>query len=475
MRAIGYSLESAIADLVDNSISATAKTLTLRYSPYAGEPYVALLDDGTGMTSQELTAAMRHGSQNPDVKRDTGDLGRFGLGMKTASLSQCTQLTVITAKAGRISAARWDLDVIAETERWTLLLLDSHELAELPLVDQLRNQRSGTLVVWKNLDRLSAGEASVEAGLSEGMIRVRNHLALVFHRFLDDAGPARIQIKMNADPVPARDPFLMAHRSTQRLPAENIEIAGSIVRAQAFILPHYSRLKPEELELAGGEEGLRRQQGFYVYRNRRLIIWGTWFRLARQEELTKLARVQVDMTNDLDHLWVLDVMKSEVHPPVEVRQNLRRIIERIGEGSRRVYTFRGRRTNTGTRVHLWDRIEAREGVSYRINRAHPLIIALGQNLDDDDLPLLESVMQEAEDMLPVESLYADMASDKTQVHQTRELTFEQLSDLAGQLLDAAGPEQELRANLLNNLATLEPFFLYPDETLSIVNRLRDES
>src|SRR5436190_23719558 len=133
MRAVGYSLESAVADLIDNSISAGARTIRLRYSPY-DEPYVAIIDDGSGMSPEQLTSAMRHGSQSPDVDRSPNDLGRFGLGLKTASLSQCRQLTVVTLNSGQTSAARWDLDTIAATEKWTLLLLDQQEIAALPFI-----------------------------------------------------------------------------------------------------------------------------------------------------------------------------------------------------------------------------------------------------------------------------------------------------------------------------------------------------
>jgi hypothetical protein len=473
MRAVGYSLESAVADIVDNSISAGARLIRLRFSPY-DEPYVAIIDDGSGMDPGELKEAMRHGSQNPNDERSPDDLGRFGLGLKTASLSQCRQLTVATLKGGQLSAARWDLDVIATTERWTLLLLDQQEIWKLPFFDVLQSQGRGTLVLWRALDRLSLGEESVEAGLGEGMVRVREHLALVFHRFLSQDGHRRgIEISVNEDPVPPRDPFLIWHKATQTLPEERIRIAGSVVAVQPYILPHYSKLAPKELELAGGEEGLRRQQGFYVYRNRRLIIWGTWFRLARQEELTKLARVRVDMPNSLDHLWTLDIKKSAAHPPIEVRQGLRRIVERIAEGSRRVYTYRGRKASDDRIVHVWERVEGRLGISYRINREHPMVRSITNGLDDSDLILFESVLKGLEEMFPAEALYADMASDKRHVRQWPEPSEEDLADLAGQLLDACGGDPTLRSNLLSNLGLLEPFSHVPDITRAIVARMQD--
>lgn len=474
MRAVGYSLESAIADLIDNSISAGSHTVRVRFSPY-GEPYIAIIDDGSGMDPEELICAMRHGSRNPKDVRSANDLGRFGLGMKTASLSQCRELTVVSLKTGQLAAARWDLDVVIATEKWTLLLLDPSEIKALPLVDMLSSQGRGTMIVWRRLDRLSAGEGSMETALGGGMVRVREHLALVFHRFLSEEGQSgRMDLSINENPVAPLDPFLTWHRATRKLPEEQIRVENSRVLVQPYILPHYSKLDPKELELAGGEEGLRRQQGFYVYRNRRLIIWGTWFRLARQEELTKLARVRVDMQNSLDHLWTLDIKKSVAHPPLEVRQNLRRIVERIAEGSRRVYKYRGRRSNEDGWIHIWDRTEGRDGISYLINREHPIITSVVGKLDDEDLGLFHSVLKGLEEMFPVEALYADMASDRRHVRQRPDPSEEELADLAGQLLDACGTNRVSKSNLLSNLHLLEPFSHHPDITRTIVARMQGE-
>jgi hypothetical protein len=471
MRAVGYSLESAVADIIDNSVSAKARHIRLRFSPYR-EPYVAIIDDGCGMKPDELRAAMRHGSTNPGDTRSATDLGRFGLGLKTASLSQCRQLTVVTLRRGQLSAARWDLDVISRTQKWTLLLLDPKDIQTLPFIDALMAQETGTVVLWRSLDRLSAGEESIEAGLGEGMVRVREHLALVFHRFLE--GDGKISMAINEDPIVGRDPFLTWHRATQILPEERIRIDGGVVAIQPYILPHYSKLAAKELELAGGEEGLRRQQGFYVYRNRRLIIWGTWFRLARQEELTKLARVRVDTPNSLDHLWTLDIKKSTAHPPIQIRTGLRRIVERIAEGSRRVYTYRGRRTGEDGVVHVWDRFEERSTISYKINRDHPIVTSVAAKLDETDLALFGSLLKGVEEMFPAEALYADMASDRRQVHQRPIVSEEELADLAGRLLDACGTDAALRTNLLSHLTLLEPFSHFPELTRAIISRIQNE-
>jgi hypothetical protein len=474
MRAVGYSLESALADIIDNSVSAAARNIEIRFSPY-NAPYVAVIDDGLGMTASELVEAMRHGSRNPNDARTGMDLGRFGLGLKTASLSQARQLTVISLKNGVLSGARWDLDVIADTQRWTLLLLGKEDIKSSHFFDELRKKSHGTIAIWKHLDRLADAEGSVELGLREGMTRVRQHLALVFHRFLsDEVRSARITLTMNLDPVEPVDPFLTWHSATQQLPTQHILVNGADIAVQPYILPHYTKLTPDELLLAGGEEGLRRQQGFYIYRSRRLIIWGTWFRLARQEELTKLARVRVDIPNSLDSLWTLDIKKSAASPPLEVRRNLSSIIGRIADGSGRVYRFRGRRTSGDKFVHMWDRREGRHGVMYSLNREHPLFAAHLQSLDDLDRTAFSDLIATIEAMLPVEAIYADLAGDKVGIEQRPAYTVEQLADLAGRLLDAVGRETAARTNLLSQLSLLEPFSFYPEESMSIIQRLTNE-
>ena len=180
------------------------------------------------------------------------------------------------------------------------------------------------------------------------------------------------------------------------------------------------------------------------------------------------------MPNSLDHLWTLDIKKSVAHPPFEVRQNLRRILDRIAEGSRRVYTYRGRRSNEDGWVHIWDRTEGRDGISYRINREHPLITSAESRLDENDLELFHSALKGLEEMFPVEALYADMASDKRHIRQRPDSSEEELSDLAGQLIDACGTDKVSRSNLLSSLRLLEPFFHYPDITRAIVARMQGE-
>jgi len=155
-RALGYSLEAAVADLLDNSISADATQIKIQFWAL-DDPYMFFVDNGHGMSSDDATNAMQYGSKSPLEARTANDMGRFGLGLKTASLSQCRNLTVVTCKEGVYSARRWDLDIINIRKKWILLDLDMEQMESLPGFNELRIFESGTLVIWKNFDRLSAG------------------------------------------------------------------------------------------------------------------------------------------------------------------------------------------------------------------------------------------------------------------------------------------------------------------------------
>lgn len=431
-RAIGYSLESAISDIIDNSISAQATLITIKFFPI-GQPYISILDNGNGMSSKELNIAMQYGSKNPNEKRDTNDLGRFGLGLKTASLSQCRTLTVISLKDGKLSGRRWNLDYVIKTGKWSLILIDKDEMGEMPLFNELIKCGKGTLVIWQNLDRLSAGDSNFVTTFGLKMDIVREHIALVFHRFLSgEQGLKKIDITINNNAIKAADPFLIK-KSTQLMDEERILVHGQIITVKPYILPHISKLTEAEVKELGGKDGLRKKQGFYIYRNKRLLVWGTWFKLMRQGDLSKLARVQVDIPNSLDDLWTLDIKKSTAIPPEIVKKNLGTIIEKIAEGSKRTWTFRGKKEIDDSKIHMWNRLKTREkGIIYEINRDYPLIEKI-ESLNMESKNLLEQLLLQIEGNLPLNSLYIDLTNDE-KIENELKLSEKTLNELLNQFL-----------------------------------------
>jgi hypothetical protein len=469
MRAIGYSPATAIADLVDNSITAQASTVDVRFPP--GRPSaIGILDDGTGMSHADLLEAMRHGSRSPTEHRVATDLGRFGLGLKTASLSQCRRLTVVTRKLGHTAALVWDLEEVKRSENWTVGVLGPGEIENVPFVHELG--RSGTLVVWEDLDRIAAGDLGDGAVVGARMREVSDHLSLVFHRFLAGSRPELV-IRINGRPLPAFDPFLETEGS-EHGPEETIRVDGENVTLQAFTLPHISRLTRAQIDKAGGEHGLRRQQGFYIYRSKRLLTWGTWFRLFKQEELTKLTRVRVDIPNSLDHFWSLDIKKSSASPPAAIRERLKGLVPTMVRSSRQANQYRGTvNVRKGIRP-VWLRVEDRDGIRYEIDRNHPVIAALRASLDDGVQGDLDSVLAAISMSLPVEGLYNDRANDR--MGHRREgpepqVAADTLELLARQVLEAFASHPQEQRRKLEELSVMEPFALFPDITQKLRERL----
>lgn len=414
IRAIGYSLSTALADLVDNSITARAKTIQILSNLEAPDFKIGILDDGVGMTEGELLEAMRLGSRSPLEEREQSDLGRFGLGLKTASFSQCRMLTVVTRTKGATAIAQWDLDRIAESNKWQIQVLDNP--VSIPWMELLGER--GTLVVW---EKLVLGTDDGDSGRKTSdfvrqMDEARSHLELVFHRFLSgEPGRRSVSILMNDRSLEPFDPFHSKHPATIAGPKERIRVAHKDVLVQAFTLPHHGKVTPAEWDRYGRTEGYLRNQGFYVYRERRLIIYGTWFGLARQTELTKLARVRIDMPNVLDGAWKIDVKKASAQLPLPVRSRLRRIIEPLGAASRMVYRARGRKLIERNRIPFWNRIQNKNEISYRINDEHPMIVDLLSRLPPDVRFDLLRVVEVAGASLPMDALFADLGGNTTLV------------------------------------------------------------
>lgn len=414
IRAVGYTFPTALADIIDNSISADAGQIQI-VAPPDEETFVAILDDGQGMSAETATHAMRLAGTSPTTARGGNDLGRFGLGLKTASLSQCRSLTVASKKQGEsLVAYEWDLDVLATTKSWSLLELSPAEIENLPCIGLLKAQESGTLVLWRKLDRLLPDTSRSELDLAEELARAKEHIGLVFHRFISGDTGRPLVISVNGREVIGADPMIEANTATMPSPVQSLSIDGKTVTVRAFTLPHRNKLSEKEITTAQIGGSFRDSQGFYVYREKRLVIWGTWFRIVPKQELGKLARVRVDIPNSLDHLWALDIKKAQAMPPPPVREQLKRIADRIVAPSRRVFTYKGRNLGPTEVVRLWNHIDERGEFHYELNRSHPMVASLKKAVQD--LPhaksLLEELLAMAERGFPVDDVYSRLGQDQ---------------------------------------------------------------
>lgn len=450
MRSVGYSLEAAVADLIDNSISAGARRIEIDVEP-TGAHHIAILDDGEGMSPESAIEALRLAGSSGE--RAATDLGRFGLGLKTASLSQARRLTVVTKNAGIVTALRWDIDHIKQSGRWSLLRLSHNEVAHLHWADRLDQQDSGTLVLWEQLDLLLGDAPDPGEFVRLRVEPLMGSLALVFHRYLHGRRGG-IHLKVNGNTVRALDPFLTSNPRTQASPTEIIAIGGAEVSVTAFTLPHVSGLTAEERKRPDLGERMRESQGFYIYRNQRLISHGHWYGLARMDDISKQTRVQVDVPNSIDHLWQLDIKKSRAEPPATFKTELRRLMSGVVEKGKRVYTYRGRKDRGLETVHLWDKVRERDGVRYEVNLQNPLVAVLMSNLPTSEASQLVRLLELISDSFPAHDLFAEMAGNSPVVVAQRD--EEAAIDSLRLFRDSTGGRAEVEA-VVAMLAHVEPF------------------
>ncbi len=477
LRSFGYSPETALADLLDNSISAKAVNIEVSFVWDGVESHVAVVDDGDGMTAATLMEAMRPGSISPLEARRSTDLGRFGLGLKTASFSQARELTVLTCPESdtEVHIRRWDLDVVSGTGQWRLLKTPSPQAEHY--IERVR-AGGGTAVVWSKCDRLLGDvEKDVEKANDRFLLvaaQVRAHLGMTFHRFLEGRGARRIAVNDNA--VKPWDPILR-HPATQALGAgDTILFMGSKITARPYVLPHRSKLNDEQQKLGAGARGWTAHQGFYVYRNNRLVVAGDWLGAGgAKDEHTKLARIIVDFDSALDHAWQIDVKKSTARPPGVVMDDLRRLATRTRRSAEEVYRYRGSIVPAAVKgvdrplIVAWEEFKARTGdVRLRLNRKHPLIrdALLG--------PLtqrraVERVLKFVEETIPTSLIGIRLAESlDTQgiPYETRPDELISLLQYALEMMTEAGMT---RASAIDELATIEPFSNFP----AITESLRD--
>lgn len=482
LRSVGYSLPTAIADILDNSIAAHARNLWIDFHWAGPDSRVSIVDDGDGMNEGTLAAAMRPGSANPLDSRKPDDLGRFGLGLKTASFSQCRKLSVWSRQDGGDIAGRcWDLDYVAKHDEWRLLKTGAP--GSLDPFSHLSGLRSGTLVLWEQLDRAvdksPASSREAHSRFLQLIEDVRAHLAMIFHRFLDGTANGRrvpLQIFINgqsdAHRVHPWSPFrIEGAQPSRETPVETMSLGGHKVAVRGFILPHKDRLTEAQFASGGGPQGWVAQQGFYVYRNDRIIVPGDWLRLGRsrpwaKEEHYKLARLSIDIPNVMDEDWSLDIKKSTARPPAAIRERLTDLADEVRKDARQVFAHRGQ---YGPRPEGPEVVVERPWVTatrlgrtvYLINRGHPVIAASLKRLGvlaEHVKPALRLI----EETVPVERIWLDTAESPDEHALPYEGQDEDtvLSDIRT-ARDFLSESLKTRDALRTYLLATEPFRRYP--------------
>ncbi len=480
LRGVGYSIETALADIVDNSLAAGARNVWVRAHFDPKDSWLSILDDGLGMDVDELRQAMVLGGRGPNAPRAVSDLGRFGLGLKTASFSQCRCLTVSSKKEGVLSTRRWDLDVIADKAVNDWRLLTEPGPGSEPALADLGNVGSGTVVLWQRLDRVigaTAESRQAEEVFLATLERAQTHLAMVFHRFLEGPSPS-LRLFISRDQrqptrILAWDPFLSESPATERSPLEPIHTSRGTVLLQGFVLPHKDRLTQALYEQTAGPLGWTSQQGFYVYRNRRLLVAGDWLGLGfprawTKEEPYKLARLRLDFDSSADEAWTIDIKKSVARPPGNLVPKLTALANQVRTRARQVFAHRGDygpRAPIEQLVRAWLPTTTRTGVRYRINRDHPVVRLA---LNDQSQASVERALVLVEDTVPVQRIWLDTLEQLDA--PTPEVPSAELETVARALLEHLVHRVGLSVDeARRRLAVTDPFHAFPDlvSTLSL--------
>lgn len=462
LRAFGYSPETAIADLIDNSLFAGARNIDITFYWDGPGSWVSIRDDGHGMDEPTLVEAMRPGSRNPLEPREPGDLGRFGLGLKSASFSQCRRLTVRSGGPEGSTATRcWDLDHVQRVGEWHLLHGAYPESEER--LGQM--EEPGTVVLWEHLDRIvdhaRVDDTAAQDRFLEIAERVEWHLGMTFHRFLE--GPNRLTILVNGRVVEPWDPFLTREEATQLLTEEALELFRDRMEVRPYVLPHHSRLRPEVHARAGGPRGWTDHQGFYVYRNKRLLVTGDWLGLGfRKGEDTRLARIQVDIPNTLDDQWQIDVRKSTARPPAILRTAFRRLAQLTRARASDIYRHRGRvlaRQHAAEHVFAWERRAKHGRTFYAINREHPLV---RDALERPERSKLVALLRLIEETVPTGAISLDMATEPDRQALPFEGAHQDVLEVMRQIVLSLVRSGMALSAAVRRVATMEPFHHFPE-------------
>lgn len=470
LRSIGYSFQTAVADVIDNSIAAYATEVRIFYSALSDDSYFEICDNGKGMAYEEFNNALAFGTKKQRLFNDKNDLGRFGLGLKTASLSQCKRLTVITKQNGSYFGAYWDVDDIIETNSWQITFLDDKAIKEIPNIEYLEEKNSGTIVLWRKFDKIEKTTKNFSSTFHSIVQNdVLNHCALVFHRFSET-----MPIFINNVPLPKRDPFLDDFHNTIVRPEMKIPTTSAFpIVVRAYRMPAENDLTAEEATLLGGKNSLLTDDGLYIYRNNRLIAWGSWMRLEHRNLYTHLARIKIDIPSSIDNEWSLDVKKSMAIIPDSIKEKLRPvIIDGIGQSTKRT-RYTGQKESDYGIDRVWNRVTLENNkVKYELNQDYPLLQQFKDSLTTTQKTMFAAYMKDVIDFVPAGKMRDDVADSLMAINGTQNETDDLKQELFS-LLDsfsAQSIEQAIDSLLL--LLSSERFSKLKDSREQIVKEFR---
>ena len=268
--------------------------------------------------------------------------------------------------------------------------------------------------------------------MTEKIVSLRRHLALVFHRFLESK---KFKIYINENEILFFNPFNPKNDATQQLLKEEIIINKEKITIQPFILPHHSKVSQEEYNKYATDEGYIKTQGFYLYRANRLLVHGTWFGLHNVSDAHKLIRIQIDIPNNSDVEWGIDVKKSIAKPAEYIKENLKRTISQVSILGSRLYTGRGKKIEDKTTDRFWYLVPEPDSniMSFKLNLENSLYKSFNNFLGEEEKKLLKIYLSQIQEYLPLESILAQLQQNPHKIQQKKEYSDLKKEDLRKKL------------------------------------------
>jgi hypothetical protein len=316
LRYLGYDNYSAIFDLVDNSLDAEAKTINIVISQVGGDAMISIADDGYGMDEKVLDEALKLGSLTD--RNSTSDLGRYGMGLVTASLSIAKRTSVLTRSNGTLLKSVTDVDEIKKRNEFCKFLgkasaEDAQQFAKAIA------KGTGTLVVLTKCDNLKNQNLSVFRNT------LRGKLGQIYRYFLISGK----KIFVNGESVSPRDPLMLEEKETQVFSDETFEISlksnegrevTDQLRIRIVMLPDFGADGNRERKI--GQRG----QGFYILRNNREIAEGERLDLfTRHNDLNRF-RGEIFFSGIFDEFMGVNFTKHEIDPHQAIRDKIENLV-----------------------------------------------------------------------------------------------------------------------------------------------------
>lgn len=399
----GYTLETSIADLIDNSISADAKRIEVLIDTQKLPFTLFIADDGSGMSAKELKKNMNFPSSSMEEHRAPGDLGRFGLGMKTASFAQTRCFTVISKKAAdrEYQARTWDVNQMADG--WEIIINTEKEIKEfIGLYQKLSKDflnsydcyTPNTIIIWQGLYKFENGIADAykcEILQRELTETTKEYLQLIFHRFLDSA--ERLRIRLNNEQLKPFNPFPDKARN---ISIQQKSLMGNKLRLEGFVLPNRSLEESKgSSEWTLSHKSLMDMEGIYIYRANRIIVFGGWNGIIKKSGRLRLARLKVEIGNGIDHLFHLNVAKSSIIIPYGERIAFMRYVSELKtEAEKEFYNYETRSKPTKSRLkEIFKKIPTSNGMALEVDPEFSVLKAFTDTLTKEQQKNLKIILR----------------------------------------------------------------------------------